>query len=327
MAAHWSNELQESAGVSQAAAALLARQTLGTGELRQLRRELEQLAQGARQRLRELKQQGERHAGAQQAQQALQLAHADGRSGKRARRTSDGAQSDTMGPPATPARARHSSGTPVQDDFSRVRVTNQVHIQTFWASLDAYFRPLVDDDLALLDLPRVDALDVPALGRFYAHRWAEEEVAHYPELAQSARTRHVTRALLADAAPLKHARPLTDRVLAALVAERIVDAPDASADAEHDAAPPPPPPSEDAAALEDRLARELRYIGILDDHDVDWADRQDDEVSAALRHLQRQLRVQTEINKQRCARLLPVAREHLGQQEYVQVIDELDKQV
>ncbi|KAJ1797627.1 hypothetical protein LPJ56_006946, partial [Coemansia sp. RSA 2599] len=39
-----------------------------------------------------------------------------------------------MGPP--PPKMRHSTGTPVQDDFSRVKVSNQVPIQTFWTSLE-----------------------------------------------------------------------------------------------------------------------------------------------------------------------------------------------
>ncbi|KAJ1719262.1 Transcriptional regulator [Coemansia erecta] len=374
MAAQWSHELQKSAVVAQAVSALgepAGRRPLAGGELRQLRRELEQMAQRARARQRELKQQAGQHAlsaGAAQAQrQAADAAAAAAQdakplaaaaaaavpAGKRARRTgaSDSEQSpgEAMGPPATPSRARHSAGTPVQDDFSRVRVTNQVQIQTFWASLDAYFRALADDDIAFLEQQPPppparagDAYEVPRLGRFYAHRWAEEEVGHFPELVQNARSKHMARGLLAEAGASSAAAgaegraPLTERVIAALVAERIVHAAggepaggeaEGGAEGGAEGAAAAAAPAGDAAGLEERLKRELRYIGILDDCDVDWAERQDDEVSAALRHLQRQLRAQAELNAQRRTRLLPVAREHLGQQEYVQVVDELDKQV
>ncbi|KAJ2783744.1 Transcriptional regulator [Coemansia interrupta] len=342
MAAHWSHELQKSAVVTQALSALAepaGRRALGASELRQLRRELEQIAQRARARQRELKQQALSAGAAQAQRQADSATPQDVKpaalpAGKRVRRAgaSDSEQSpvDLMGPPATPGRARHSSGTPVQDDFSRVRVTNQVQIHTFWASLEPYFRPVTDEDKAFLAQPaggHGDAYEVPRLGRFYAHRWAEEEVGHYPELAQNARTRQMVRELLEEPEKLEARAPLTERVLAALVAERIVKAEGQPEDGEDEGVVPPAAAAGQAATLEERLKRELRYIGILDDADVDWADRQDDEVSAALRHLQRQLRVQSDLNAQRRARLLPVASAHHSQQEYVQIIDDLDKQV
>ncbi|KAJ1974135.1 Transcriptional regulator, partial [Dimargaris verticillata] len=86
-------------------------------------------------------------------------------------------------------------------------------------------------------------------------------------------------------------------------------------------------PHVEIVGLEERLKRELRYIGILGEEDVDWANREDDQVSAVLRHAQRQLQEQCEINQKRKARLYDIAREHMAYQEYQHIVDELDKQV
>ncbi|KAJ2394656.1 Transcriptional regulator [Coemansia sp. RSA 2559] len=279
-------------------------------------------------------------------------------------------------PASQPPKAKHGSGTPVQDDFSRVKVTNQVQIQTYWASLEPYFRSICDDDIAFLEdkSDNQESYVVPRLGRFYAHVWAEEEVAHFPDHMQSNKTRHAAKYLLnAETRPKGHVyspvvganlsdsdlslntsrlAPLTERIISALVAERFLlgsggdgaikteanaDGMNGSVGVEYmsdsdrsepgDAEPHSIPPSSEGASLEDRLKRELQYIGILDEQGVNWDDREDDEICVAIRSLQRQLREQVRVNRLRRERLLPTAKEHIGYQEYTQVIDELDKQV
>ncbi|KAJ2726589.1 Transcriptional regulator [Coemansia sp. Benny D115] len=274
------------------------------------------------------------------------------------------AENSPLAGPATPAqpKVRHSAGTPVQDDFSRVKVTNQVQIQTYWSSLDPYFRNITDEDIIFLESPQdnPESYVVPKLGKFYAQTWAEEEVSHFPDHMHSSKTRYTTKHLLsADSKSksvipdtsfaganlvdsdlaLNTARlgPLTERIISALVAERfILKMPEGMkqddyniSDSESDGGIDTRQMSSsgNSVSLEDRLKRELRYIGILDDEDIDWNDRQDDEVCVALRALQRQLREQVRINAERKDRLLSIAKEHIGYQEYIQVIDELDKQV
>ncbi|PIA18187.1 hypothetical protein COEREDRAFT_39703, partial [Coemansia reversa NRRL 1564] len=243
-----------------------------------------------------------------------------------------------------------------QDDFSRVKVTNQVQIQTYWAAMEPYFRNITEEDIALLETTNEDpeTLAIPPLGKFYAYKWAAEELAHFPDHMHHSKTRHAARALLsADSHTKSHpdalvgselspgaARiaPLTERIVSALVAERLVlaDGSQGSGDARYrtdsecsdtEIEPRQLSSSGEPLSLEDRMKRELRYIGILDDDDINWDDRQDDEVCATIRALQRQLREQTRINNLRTERLLPAAKEHSGYQEYMQVIDELDKQV
>ncbi|KAJ2450118.1 Transcriptional regulator [Coemansia sp. RSA 2336] len=263
-------------------------------------------------------------------------------------------------------KAKHSVGTPVQDDFSRVKVTNQVPIQTFWASLEPYFRNITDEDLAFLENTSEDqeTFVIPKLGKFYAYKWAEEEVAHFPDHMHNSKTRYMAKSLLGSRTSSKsrmnssasgdnlamsldttQLAPLTERIISALVAERLVLNEDKvkseAGDSHYDAFGidySAEKEGEDAelrqrvlnggvASFEERLKRELQYIGILDDDDVDWDNRQDDEVCVTIRALQRQLREQKKINNMRKARLLPIAKEHIGYQEYTQVIDELDKQV
>ncbi|KAI8318739.1 hypothetical protein GQ54DRAFT_299934 [Martensiomyces pterosporus] len=295
-----------------------------------------------------------------------------GGDGKHFERTSSNSNDKS---PAVPPKVKHSSGTPVQDDFSRVKVTNQVPTQTFWASLEPHFRHITDEDIAFLENMADDqeSYIIPRLGKFYAHTWAEEEVAHFPDHMHNNKTRYSAKHLLkSDAYPkplpetsfpgsdlvdsdlsLNTARlaPLTERIISALVAEGLISNGNGhSAEVKHengnsgvsmhsgtggsddegsdvDAEPRQLSSSGETIPLEERLKRELRYIGILDDDDVNWADREDDEVCVALRALQRQLHEQVELNKQRKQRLLPIAKEHIGYQEYTQVIDELDKQV
>ncbi|KAJ2683588.1 Transcriptional regulator [Coemansia spiralis] len=283
--------------------------------------------------------------------------------------------------PAPPPKVRHSTGTPVQDDFSRVKVANQVPNHVFWASLEPYFRSVTEDDLAFLE-SRPDSQEsyaMPRLGKFYARVWAEEEISHFPDHMNNNKTRYAAKHLLSSEEPPRsrpatasfsgtdlvdsdlsynsvRLAPLTERLISALVAERLVmNGESWGAHSKHDATsngivsghhdegnsandsgsedgddgmePRQLSSTGDLISLEDRLKRELRYIGILDDDDVDWDDREDDEVCVTMRSLQRQLREQTRVNAQRKERLLSIAKEHTGYQEYTQVIDELDKQV
>ncbi|KAJ2803474.1 Transcriptional regulator [Coemansia guatemalensis] len=267
---------------------------------------------------------------------------------------------DPLAATASP-KAKHSAGTPVQDDFSRVKVTNQVQIQTYWAAMEPYFRNITEEDLALLEPTAEDpeTLAIPPLGKFYAYKWAEEELAHFPDHMHHSKTRHAVRALIGADSHAKsrpdaltgsglagselspstaRLAPLTERIVSALVAERLVlaDGSQGGGDASYrsdsegsdtEIEPRQLSSSGEPLSLEDRMKRELRYIGILDDDDVNWDDRQDDEVCVTIRALQRQLREQRRINHLRMERLLPAAKEHSGYQEYTQVIDELDKQV
>ncbi|KAK9327909.1 histone acetyltransferases subunit 3-domain-containing protein [Lipomyces starkeyi] len=83
----------------------------------------------------------------------------------------------------------------------------------------------------------------------------------------------------------------------------------------------------DYQTLEDRLKREFKFVGILGDDEVDWSAREDDEVCAELRRLQKRLKVINVINSARKKKVEKIVHEHMAYQEYTQILEDLDKQV
>ncbi|KAM3161796.1 Chromatin-remodeling complexes subunit NGG1 [Lachancea thermotolerans] len=94
----------------------------------------------------------------------------------------------------------------------------------------------------------------------------------------------------------------------------------------------------DYPTFEERLKRELKYVGIYMNlprdedstygEDPDWlAGREDDEISAELRELQSELKQVTKKNMKRKAILIPLVERQLAWQEYASILDDLDKQV
>jgi transcriptional adapter 3 len=84
----------------------------------------------------------------------------------------------------------------------------------------------------------------------------------------------------------------------------------------------------DYQTLDERIRREMIYVGLLDPNtELDFDNRCDDEVSARLRMLQKQLREQVEVNTKRKERIAEILREQMAYQEYVTILEDLDKQV
>ncbi|GAA5903899.1 Ada3 domain-containing protein [Sporobolomyces salmoneus] len=72
----------------------------------------------------------------------------------------------------------------------------------------------------------------------------------------------------------------------------------------------------DAVDLEERIKRELRFIGLLPEEEVDWTKREDDEISTALRACQRLLQHQVELNESRKSILMSIVKDRMAYQEY-----------
>ena len=95
----------------------------------------------------------------------------------------------------------------------------------------------------------------------------------------------------------------------------------------------------DYPTLEERLKRELKYVGIYmnmpkDENnpngvaEPDWVTgREDDEVSAELRELQSSLKQATARNQKRKEILIPLVERQLAWSEYSSILEDLDKQV
>lgn len=94
----------------------------------------------------------------------------------------------------------------------------------------------------------------------------------------------------------------------------------------------------DYPTFEERLKRELKYVGIYmnlpkdennpNGEDPDWLNgREDDEVSAELRQLQATLKQVTKRNQLRKKNLIPLVERQLAWQEYSSILDDLNKQL
>ena len=82
------------------------------------------------------------------------------------------------------------------------------------------------------------------------------------------------------------------------------------------------------AAFEEAMKREMKYIGLWEpnEEEPDWNAQQDDEISARLRALQKELRKQSILNGARKARLTVMLKDQLAYQEYTTILEDLDKQ-
>jgi transcriptional adapter 3 len=145
------------------------------------------------------------------------------------------------------------------------------------------------------------------------------------------------------------AGPLAERVLSALVEEKISSEDKDQTDKDGDAVNSLDTngggqswrvavSKADYASFEERLKGELKYIGLLtlsednlglstDDGTINWSNREDDEICQELRRLQKQLRQQSLENTARKMILEKKVEEQLAYQEYATILDDLDKQV
>lgn len=137
-----------------------------------------------------------------------------------------------------------------------------------------------------------------------------------------------------------HLGPLTERLVASLndggLASLLVEVPTDEVDASAGTAAPM-----DAIELEDRLKRELRFLGVFptdalvpssallaaqaNTGDIDWSLRTDDEISTALRACQRALRDQIDVNEGKKAKLATIVKDRMAYQEFESTRDGIEK--
>ncbi|RUP18760.1 histone acetyltransferases subunit 3-domain-containing protein, partial [Jimgerdemannia flammicorona] len=278
-----------------------------------------------------------------------------------------------------------------EPELTRVKPKDQVAIQTFWQSMEPYFRLLTEDDRVFLEEKgdNVKPYLIPPLGKNYLEVWAEEERSLIPTFdnpnspsssSSSSRRNSIDNMASGNGnntlglpnrpkylGPNEYLTddhlssdeigcgPLTERILCSLVKEEVVDSREVASRAEDDddeqetkvkrededaggvgkdrdgggktIVEMSTQPRQEVLEFEERLKRELRFIGLLGDDDIDWNAREDDEVCAELRQLQKRLKDDHRVNQFRRRRLLDIVHAHMGYQEYNQILDHLDAQV
>ncbi|CAK5264000.1 unnamed protein product [Mycena citricolor] len=246
-----------------------------------------------------------------------------------------------------PSKPGPSKPTDVMEDFSQLKQPTQTSVSIFYSFIEPYLRPIREEDIGFLEHTgdEVEPFIMPKLGRHYTENWAEMD-AKGPD-AGDARDAEADSYLppapkwdpstLAEGDLLNESRghgPLTERVLSALL-----PMPDATpwkgVKAAEDAMEGRPGGSAAAAArkekmnvsdLEARIRDTMRYHGLLDSI-PDYSDKVDDPIATALRHAQSELRQVVAVNKARKARLVKIARDRLGHQEYIESRDAIDKSI
>lgn len=249
-------------------------------------------------------------------------------------------------------------------DFSKNKPpNNQVQFTTFQAYIELYFRPFSLSDLDFLAEkyvippgvdadydPEVTPYLIPKLGEPYGDVWDDEGV----RLLELYHARGTTDQLVDDYLYTEDVGcgPLSLRLLLAVLSED----PEESVATQLDLVDDYKVMADvlDFLTLEERLGRELKYIGIftnlplpddtallkqgqlvkkppltnLVDHPEEWLlNREDDEVCAEMRELQRELRDAVARNRDHRAKLVLVVEEQLAYQEYLTILEDLDKQV
>ena len=235
---------------------------------------------------------------------------------------------------------------------------------------------------------------IPKLGRFYADVWTEEDSTlssklNTPGYQQSPSDSYLAKGSIDDLTEDRlytediSCGPLSNRLLSAILSTReggISDdedelSKDSTLKTEVKDENKPSIISEDEVAtqlnseedykvvteandfqsVEERLKRELKYIGIfmnlptgeegkpkakqtggraskkstvsIIDNDEWIKNKEDDEVCAEIRKLQKQLKEVTSRNRANRKKLIPLVEEHIAYQEYCAILEDLDKQV
>ncbi|KAF8801409.1 hypothetical protein BYT27DRAFT_7198185 [Phlegmacium glaucopus] len=249
-----------------------------------------------------------------------------------------------------PPIAGPSKPSEVMEDFSRLKQPSQTVITTFYSSIEPFMRNIKEEDVGFLEYTgdEVEPYVMPKLGRHYLEVWEDQDMGLLPPLmlgeppvappsAFSAPTPKWDSSTLTEADLLTEDKghgPLTERVISALL-----PIPDLAVwkgvKAAEDAMEGRPGGSGAAAArrerlnvtdLEGRIRDTMRYHGLLN-FVPDFSERVDDPIATALREAQRELRKVVATNKARKARLISIACDRLGYQEYLEVRDSIDKNI
>lgn len=255
------------------------------------------------------------------------------------------------------------AGVPPDKDFSNARPQNQIAATTFQTFVEAYTRPLAEEDMAFLR-ERGDRmtpfLPIPRGKKHWSEIWADEEGSMTDSIDKFSSTQPRGNVDQIDddnmGTDQVSSGPLASRLLSLLKFEHRtpsndmngneftdgndtmdldgltnnldLDKPLAAATGVAELAGSRISQKLEYVQSDDRIKSELRYLGLLgQEENPDYDAHNDDDISERLRLLQGELRRVMLINGARKARLLDLAKERLAYQEYSTIHDDLDGQV
>ncbi|EPZ35832.1 hypothetical protein ROZALSC1DRAFT_26888 [Rozella allomycis CSF55] len=208
---------------------------------------------------------------------------------------------------------------------------NQIPISVFWSYAEPYFRPLTENDLKNLETKITDnpmfneIADVdPSLQTRSGSGWGINELETPESQSHEGSPSGVK---VSDQVVAKRFGPLTERLLAAFVDERDDDqevemGEDESMDIDEETI------DDDDSTINEENVRSELLINQIVDEDVDVAvQREDDEICAEIRAIQAKLKKQRAVNSYRRNKLFEAARRYMVLQDFLHVLEEMDKQI
>ncbi|KAH9162274.1 histone acetyltransferases subunit 3-domain-containing protein [Lactarius sanguifluus] len=190
---------------------------------------------------------------------------------------------------------------------------SQVLVSTFYTSIEPYLRPIREEDLGFLEYSgdEVEPYIMPRLGQHYSEQLNDDDLL-VEERGHGPLTERLVSALL----------PVEDSVV-----WKGVKAAEEAMEGRHGVGVGTAAGRQVIVEdLERRIKDSLKYHKILETN-PDYTDPVDDPIASALRQAQRELRAVVATNKARKARLLAIAKDRLGYQEYVEAREALDKNI
>ncbi|KAK9766310.1 Transcriptional regulator, variant 2 [Basidiobolus ranarum] len=164
-----------------------------------------------------------------------------------------------------------------ESTLQSIKVPNQVPIQTYWNYVEEYFREFTENDIQFLETKseRSEPFIIPPLGKHYLEKWKDEDqsLSHKIEMSTLLETKnfdtfHVANVDLKNWNEIQ-CPALTDRILTSLLNEKLVDLSDSdSEESRFDSPVGSPERHHELVDMDERLRRDFRYLGILNDEDV-----------------------------------------------------------
>ncbi|KXN83229.1 Chromatin-remodeling complexes subunit NGG1 [Leucoagaricus sp. SymC.cos] len=180
-----------------------------------------------------------------------------------------------------------SKPSEVTEDFSKAKQPSQTLVTTFYSSIEPWIRPIREEDVGFLE-----------------YTGDEIEPFIMPKLG-------------------RHYLEVWEDQDTGLLPPVVLNHPEAPASQFI-----PPEPKWDPSTLADiDLVAEEKGHGPLTERVPDFTEKMDDPIATALRHAQTELRQVVAMNKARKTRLISVAQDRLGYQEYLELRDSIDKNI